>query len=169
MPESRPASVSIPPFQQGVGFVVWLLVTFAAATAGTFATNVSVGGWYQQLAKPAWTPPDWVFAPVWTSLYVMMAIAVWLVWRQGGVGAAKWSLTLFVSQLALNALWSVIFFGLQWPWLAVFEIIVLWIVLRLTLVAFWRRSRAAGVLLWPYLAWITFATILNFQIARLNS
>ena len=166
MIESRANSVT--PLQQGVGLIVWVLVTFAAAALGGYATSSSVGGWYHDLVKPAWTPPDWVFGPVWTVLYIMMAIAVWLVWRQGGVTTARWSLTLFITQLALNVLWSVILFGLQWPWLAMVEIVVLWLVLRLTLVAFWRRSRVAGLMLWPYLTWVTFAAILNFQIARLN-
>ncbi len=145
-----------------------VLVVSVAAGLGNWATTLSVSSWYQQLARPAWTPPDWVFAPVWTALYMMMATAAWLVWRQHGLSAARWPLALFLVQLALNVLWSVIFFGLRRPELAAIEIVVLWAAILATLIAFWRRSRVAGWLLVPYLAWVAFAAGLNFEIARLN-
>jgi benzodiazapine receptor len=154
---------------QAIGLVAWVLVTFAAAGLGNWATMTSVGNWYQQLARPAWTPPDWVFGPVWTVLYLMMATAAWLVWRQGGLLAARWPLGLFLAQLALNTLWSALFFGLRRPDLAAVEIVVLWVAILATVVAFWRRSTAAGWLLVPYLAWVTYAAGLNFEIARMNN
>lgn len=154
---------------QSVGLGAWLALTFAAAALGNWATLSSVDGWYQTLERPSWTPPDWIFAPVWTALYAAMAVAAWLVWRQHGWAAARRSLTLFVVQLALNVLWSVLFFGLRQPAWALAEIVVLWLLIAATTVAFWRRSRAAGSLLVPYLAWVAFAAALNFEFARLNS
>jgi benzodiazapine receptor len=154
--------------RQWLGLVAWLTVTFVAAGLGNWATMSSVGDWYRQLARPAWTPPDWVFAPVWTALYLMMAVAAWLVWRQAGFAAAKWPLALYLIQLALNTLWSVLFFGLQNPAWAAVEIVVLWLAILATLDAFWRRSVAAGLLLVPYAAWVAFAAALCFEFARLN-
>lgn len=159
-------SVALP--AQTVGLVLALLLVFFAAALGNWATMSNVGGWYQTLARPSWAPPDWVFGPVWTVLYAMMAVAAWLVWRQKGWRAARWPLTLFLVQLALNSLWSAIFFGLQQPAWACVEIVALWIAIAATLVAFWRRSRLAGALLLPYLLWVTFAAALNFEFARLN-
>lgn len=164
-PQPSPFGIRV----QAIGLAAWLLVTFAAAALGNWATMSSVGDWYQQLARPGWTPPDWVFAPVWTTLYAMMAVAAWLVWRRAGWPAARWPLGLFFVQLVLNTLWSVLFFGLRQPAWAFAEILVLWLAILATTLAFWRHSRAAGVLLLPYLAWVAFAAVLNFEFARLNS
>lgn len=153
---------------QTVGLVLALLLVFFAAAFGNWATMSNVGGWYQTLIRPSWAPPDWVFGPVWTVLYVMMAVSAWLVWRQDGWRAARRPLTLFLVQLALNSLWSAIFFGLRQPVWACVEIVVLWLAIAATLAAFWRRSRLAGAMLLPYLLWVTFATALNFEFARLN-
>jgi benzodiazapine receptor len=155
--------------QQTVGLIVSLLVTFAAAWLGNVATMTNVRDWYPTINRPTWTPPDWIFGPVWTALYLMMAIAAWIVWRQGDIQAARRPLALFAIQLALNSLWSVLFFGLKQPTWAAVEIVVLWIAIAATLDAFWRRSAAAGLLMMPYLAWVTFAAGLNFAIARLNA
>jgi translocator protein len=154
---------------QSIGLAAWLLVSFAAAGLGSIVTSTSVNGWYQQLARPSWNPPDWVFGPVWTTLFAMMAVAAWLVWRQAGLRQAAMPLGLFIAQLALNALWSVLFFGLRRPDLASLEIVVLWLAIAATIVAFWSRSKPAALLMCPYLAWVTFAAALNFVIARLNS
>jgi len=154
--------------RQVLGFVAWLLITFAAAALGSLATATNVGEWYHQIARPAWTPPDWIFGPVWTTLYAMMAIAAWLVWRPQGFAAARLPLALYLVQLALNSAWSVLFFGLRRPDWAAIEIVVLWLAILATLIAFWRRSTVAGWLLVPYLAWVTFAAALNFEFARLN-
>jgi tryptophan-rich sensory protein len=155
--------------RQVVGLVVSLTVVFAAAGLGSHFTARSVAEWYPTLAKPSWTPPGAVFAPVWTALYFLMALAAWLVWRKaGGLGAARLSLALFAVQLALNAAWSVLFFGLRMPGLAFGELVLLWLAIVATLAAFWRVLPAAGLLLAPYLAWVTFAGALNFAIWRLN-
>ena len=154
---------------QSIGLAAWLLVSFTAAGLGSIATATSVDGWYQTLARPSWNPPDWVFGPVWTTLFAMMAVAAWLIWRQAGLRQAAMPLGLFFAQLALNVLWSVLFFGLRRPDLAAFEIVLLWLAIAATIVAFWRRSRPAALLMLPYFFWVTFAAMLNFAIARLNS
>jgi translocator protein len=147
----------------GLGF--WLVVTFAAAWIGS---RFQPGEWYAGLVKPALTPPGWVFGPVWTLLYAMMGTAAWLVWRTLGVYGALIPLGLFLGQLALNALWSYLFFGLQRPGLALLDIVALWLAILATLVNFWRAYASAGLLLLPYLFWVSFATYLNFQFWRLN-
>lgn len=152
-----------------IGLVVSILICFAAAGIGSLATTPQIPGWYANLAKPAWTPPGWIFGPVWTLLYLMMAVAAWLVWRQAGFAGAKLPLALFAIQLALNSLWSVLFFGLQNPGAAAVEIILLWAAILATMVTFWRRSRVAGGLLAPYLAWVSFAAVLNVAIWRMNA
>jgi tryptophan-rich sensory protein len=142
-----------------------MLACFAAAALGGLFLP---GPWYASLNKPAWNPPAWVFGPVWTMLYTMMAVAAWLVWRQGGWKAQRRPLTLFLAQLVLNAAWTPLFFGLKNPGLAFAEIILLWLVIAATLVGFGRVSRAAACLLAPYLAWVSFAAALNFTVWRLN-
>jgi tryptophan-rich sensory protein len=154
---------------QILGLVTWALVTFIAAALGNLATSTGVGDWYQGLAKPWWTPPDWVFGPVWTILYVMMAIAAWLVWRRAGFMKDRGVLMLYLVQLALNTLWSILFFVLRRPDLAAAEIMLLWLAIAATMIAFGRRSPVAGLLLLPYLAWVTYAAVLNLQLAQLNA
>jgi benzodiazapine receptor len=148
-----------------IGLASWLTVTFSAAWVGSW---FQPGVWYASLVKPALTPPAWVFGPVWTLLYLMMGIAAWLVWRTQGLTGALGPLGLFLVQLALNALWSYLFFGLKHPGLAFLDIVALWLAILATLVAFWRAYPAAGLLLLPYLLWVSFATYLNFQFWRLN-
>jgi len=149
-----------------VGLVGWLALCFAAATLGGFFMP---GEWYARLQKPSWNPPNWIFGPVWSALYIMMAMAAWLVWRRGGFAAQRLALSLFSLQLLFNALWSPIFFGWRNPALALVDILLLWLALLATVLTFWRRSRVAGALLIPYLAWVSFATALNFALWRLNS
>jgi tryptophan-rich sensory protein len=144
----------------------WLAVCFAAAITGVC---VSTTGWYAGLLKPDWNPPAWVFGPVWTLLYALMAIAAWLVWREGGWKLQRLPLGLFLFQWLLNALWTPLFFGWHRPGLACAEIILLWLVLATTLGLFWRVRKIAGVLLLPYLAWVGFAAALNFSLWRLNA
>lgn len=156
------------PARQALALGLFGLVCFLAAGLGSLFTTLSVGDWYVGLAKPSWNPPGWVFGPVWTALYAMMAIAGWLVWRRGG--PASWlALRWFAVQLALNVGWSAIFFGFQMPGLAVVEILALWLTIAATLVTSWRVSRSAGILLVPYLLWVSFAAVLNFAIWRLNA
>ncbi|NOT58574.1 MAG: tryptophan-rich sensory protein [Deltaproteobacteria bacterium] len=150
---------------QVFALIAWLALCFAASSTAVF---VSVDGWYAGLLKPSWNPPAWLFGPVWTLLYAMMAVAAWLVWREGGWREQARALRLFLLQWLLNALWTPLFFGLHRPGLAFAEIILLWLALVATLVSFWRVRKQAGVLLMPYLAWVSFAAALNFTIWRLN-
>ena len=144
----------------------WALLCFAAASLGGL---FGPGEWHAALRKPSWNPPGWVFGPVWTTLYPMMAVAAWLVWKRGGFAAQRRPLILFLVQLALNAAWTPLFFGLHWPSLAFAEIVLLWLAIVATIAAFRPVSRAATRLLVPYLAWVSFAAVLNFALWRLNS
>jgi tryptophan-rich sensory protein len=152
--------------RQIVGLIIFLAVTFSAVVIDIPVTKGSIPGWYATLAKPSRNPPNWIFGPVWTFLYISMAVAAWLVWRQGGLW--QWPLALFAVQLALNAAWTTIFFGLHLPGAAFIEIMALLIAIVATAIAFWPRSMAAGILMVPYLAWVGFATVLNGAIWRLN-
>ncbi len=143
----------------------WLLLCFAAASFGGLFVP---GEWYATLKKPAWNPPSWVFGPVWSALYTMMAVAAWLVWRQGGFATQRRPLGLFLAQLALNAAWTPLFFGLRNPGLAFAEMVLLWLAIAATIAAFRPVSRTAMCLLTPYLAWVSFAAALNFALWRLN-
>jgi translocator protein len=154
------------PSRQTLGLIGWLAIVFAAAWVGGRVTDPA---WYQALQQPPWAPPAWLFGPVWTVLYLMMGTAAWLVWRRGGFAAAAAALTLFLVQLALNAAWSWLFFGLHRPGLAFAEIVLLWMLIAATIVAFRRIHRTAAWLLAPYLLWVTYAAALNFSLWRLNS
>jgi benzodiazapine receptor len=154
--------------QQILALALCLGICFAAAGIGSLFTTPSVGGWYAGIAKPWWTPPNWIFGPVWSTLYVMMAVAAWLVWRRGG-DEMRLALTLFAVQLALNVAWSGLFFALRLPGVASAEILLLWLAIGATTVCFGRISTAAGLLMVPYFAWVGFAAILNLAIWRLNA
>ena len=143
----------------------FIIVTFIAPALGAFSMP---GTWYAALNKPSWNPPGWIFGPAWTLLYILMAVAAWLVWRRGGFTQQRGPLTLYFVQLALNAAWTPIFFGAHAMGWALLEIVMLWSAIALTLVSFRRVSPAAGLLLVPYLAWVTFATTLNFTLWRMN-
>src|SRR5574340_1464208 len=143
----------MPVWRQVLGVVVWLVLCEGAGALGALFTAPSIPTWYAGLHKPSWTPPGRVFGPVWTTLYALMAVAAWLVWRQAGFGA-RGALLLFLAQLVLNVGWSALFFGLHRPALAFFEIIVLWLAILASTIAFWPHSLAAGILLLPYLAWV---------------
>jgi benzodiazapine receptor len=147
------------------GLAVSLVVCFGA---GWLGSRFTPGEWYGRLVKPSWTPPDWLFAPVWSALYAMMAVAAWLVWKQEGFKKASVPLAVFVLQLVLNAAWSWLFFGLHRPDLAFAEIVLLWAAILATLILFSRRNIAAGALIAPYLAWVAFAAALNFALWQLN-
>ena len=148
-----------------IGLLVLLVITFAAAFIGS---RYMPGEWYAQIAKPSWTPPNAIFGPVWTILYIMMAIAAWLVWRLKGISGAKLALLFFVIQLILNALWSYFFFGRHDIVLAFIDIVILWLFILLTLIAFWKQNKFAGILLIPYLLWVSFASVLNFSFMYIN-
>jgi tryptophan-rich sensory protein len=147
---------------------LFLLLAFAAAAMGALATATSVETWYPTLRKPSWNPPSWVFGPVWTLLYILMAVATWRAWSVGDALAARRTASLYSAQLTLNALWSILFFGMRRPDIALAEIIVLWAVLIVILVRFWRLDRVAAALWLPYLGWVTFAAVLNGAIWSLN-
>ena len=152
----------------GIGLITFLALCLGTGGLGAIATTPEIDGWYTTLNKPAWNPPDSVFGPVWTTLFILMAFAAWLVWKQEGIQAAAVPMTLFGIQLVLNASWSWIFFGMHQPGWAFAEIVVLWLTIVATAVVFFRRSKPAGWLLMPYLAWVSFAAVLNFRIWQLN-
>ena len=149
------------------------LAPFVAAVAlvmvlGGTVTAPAIGDWYVGLNRPPWTPPNWLFAPVWTALYLMMAVAAWLVWRQRRGTRVGPPLALWGLQLALNLAWSYVFFGLRNPMLALIDIFALLVLILATFVLFWPVRRLAGWLLVPYIVWVGYATALNYAIWRLN-
>lgn len=152
----------------GVVLALALAASAAAQGLGAWLTSRSVTTWYPTLVKPPWTPPDWVFGPVWTVLYVLMAVAAWLVWRERARDAIGSALFLYDVQLALNVLWSALFFGMRSPGAGLIGIVALWAAIAGTLVAFWRIRRLAGWLLVPYLLWVSCAGALNWTLWWLN-
>lgn len=155
-------------FQDAAALVLSLALCLGVGAIGAAVTQTSVNDWYARLAKPSFNPPNEVFAPVWTTLYVMMAIAAWRVWRTADSATRGGPLTLFLLQLALNLGWSMVFFGLQKIGAAVATIVVLDVGVIVTMLAFWAVDRIAGLLMVPYLAWVAFATVLNIALWRLN-
>lgn len=149
------------------GLAAWLLLCFAAAAVGALA-SVEARDFYSQLVLPSWAPSGSVFAPVWTTLYTLMGIAAWLAWRRSGFGAARGALVTFVVQLAVNALWSWLYFKWHMGLVSLIEVVLLWGLIVATIVQFARLSRPAAWLLWPYLAWVTFATALTYATWQLN-
>lgn len=154
------------PRQPWLGLAAFVGITFAASAAGGALTVPGLGEWYAALQKPSWNPPNAVFGPVWSALYLLMAVAAWQVWREPGDTAP--ALRLWGVQLALNVGWSALFFALRQPGAAFFELLCLWTAILATLISFTRFSRAAAWMLVPYLAWVTFAGALNFAVWRLN-
>jgi tryptophan-rich sensory protein len=155
--------------QDIVGLVVAVAIPLAVGAVGGVATSSSVSTWFPTLAKPPWNPPNWLFGPVWTLLYVLMGVAVWLVWRKGfDAPGVRSALILFGVQLLFNLGWSVVFFGLRRVGWGLIEIVVTWVLILATLIAFYRLRPAAGWLLAPYQLWVTFATALNASIWWLN-
>uniref|UniRef100_A0A7C4CAW5 Tryptophan-rich sensory protein n=1 Tax=candidate division WOR-3 bacterium TaxID=2052148 RepID=A0A7C4CAW5_UNCW3 len=155
--------------QDIVKLVVSLLLPLGSGAIGGLATSAAIPTWYQELSKPAFSPPNWLFGPAWTVLYLLMGIAAFLVWRLGwGTPGVRIALAAFLGQLLLNALWSLLFFGLRSPLAGMVEIVVLWLAVGLTIVLFARVSIAAGLLLLPYIGWVTFAAVLNGAILALN-
>lgn len=154
------------PWRSLLGLLGWGLLTCCAAVVGSLAAPSE---WYAALRKPAWTPPNWLFGPVWTLLYTLMAFAAWLVWHHGGWTRQRGPLTAYVVQLALNGLWSWVFFGWRQPGWAFVELLALAAAIGVTLRLFARVSRPAAWLLVPYLAWVLFAAVLNFTLWRMNA
>jgi benzodiazapine receptor len=152
--------------------IIAFLLCFSAAAVGSAATTPAITGWYANLVKPSFSPPNWLFGPVWTALYIFMAIALWRVWESKKKKNAKEkrrAVTYFYIQLVLNVLWSILFFALQSPALAFIEILVLWAAIYVTIKKFFKVSALAGWLLVPYILWVSFAAVLNFAVMLLNS
>jgi len=149
------------------GLAAWLLVCFAVAALGATA-SIEAASFYAQLVRPSWAPPGWLFAPVWSALYLCMAVAAWLVWRARGFDGARAALALFLVQLCANALWSWLFFAWRLGALAFVDVVVLWALISATLLAFWRVQRFAALLLIPYLLWVTLASALTYSVWRNN-
>lgn len=147
--------------------IVCLVICLGAGWLGSVFTRPSLKPWYASLVKPAWTPPNWVFAPVWTLLYVLMGVAAWQVWREAGLASV--AVGLFAVQLILNIIWSAIFFRLRSPGAALIENMCLWLAIAATTTAFARVVPLAALLMIPYLLWVSYAVALNGAIWRLNS
>jgi tryptophan-rich sensory protein len=146
-----------------------VMVCQLAGVIGSIFTASSLEGWYFLLEKPIFNPPSWVFFPVWTILYTLMGISLYLVWKQGiKEREVKTGVFLFGLQLGLNTLWSLLFFGLKSPYYAFLEILILWAAILLTIIQFWKISKSASLLLIPYILWVSFAALLNYQIWVLN-
>lgn len=146
-----------------------IVVVAAAATIGSLLTASSIPTWYAALPKPSFNPPAWIFAPVWTALFLLMAVSAWLVWKKGWKHRrVRIALFVFLGQLVLNVLWSALFFGLHSPLAALLEILILWMAIVMTIALFSQISKAAAWLLAPYLLWVTFAAVLNFAIWNIS-
>jgi translocator protein len=150
-----------------IGLFGWIALTGLAAAAGAVA-SIDAASFYAQLSRPGWAPPGSVFGPVWTVLYVLMAVAAWLIWREAGSAARRGALVLYVTQLILNALWSVLFFRERLGVWALADLLALWCLIVATAAAFWRVRRAAAALLVPYLLWVSFAGVLNYSVWKMN-
>lgn len=148
-----------------LALLLWILLCFTAAAGGGF---VMTGDWYAMLSKPTWNPPSWVFGPVWTLLYLMMGVSAWLVWKEGGFAQQRKPLTVFLVQLVLNAIWTPLFFGTHELGIAFAEILLLWLAILATILAFRRVSTTAAWLLVPYLLWVSFASVLNATLWWMN-
>jgi translocator protein len=153
--------------RQIIGLTGWLIIVFSAGAVGSVA-SVESGTFYGQLSRPEWAPPAWLFGPAWTVLYILMGISAWLIWRVRGFRPALAALSLFIVQLAVNALWTWIFFVWKLGAMAFVEILFLWALILCTIIVFWRIRPLAGVLMIPYLAWVTYASALTFMVWKLN-
>lgn len=152
-----------------IKFAVSLLLCLGAGFIGSFATNKSVGTWYMTINKPVINPPNWIFGPVWTTLFILMGIALYLVWHKGFTyPGVKIAFIVFIVQLILNILWSVFFFGFRSPTLGFINILILWLAILFTIILFFRVSQTAGYMLIPYILWVSFASVLNGWIMFLN-
>jgi len=151
-----------------VGLFAFIVLCLVVSGIGGAITASSVETWYQALEKPIFNPPDWVFAPVWTLLYIIMGISAWRVWRLRSFEATSKALGVFALQLGFNLAWSFLFFGLQKIDLALVEIVILLVAIIVNAIMFWRIDRLAGLMLMPYIAWVTYATVLNASIWLLN-
>ena len=154
---------------KAIQLIISIFICQLAGIIGSVATVSSVNSWFTTLNKPSFNPPGWLFGPVWITLYTVMGISLYLIYQKGfEKKEVKFAIYLFIFHLVINALWSLIFFGLKNPGLAFFEIIILWILIVVLIILFWRINRTASILLIPYLLWVSFATVLNYSIWQLN-
>lgn len=152
-----------------VRLLMSIVICQTAGIVGSFFTTPNIPTWYKTLQKPAFAPPNWLFAPVWTILFLLMGIALYLVWKQGwSLPSVRTAMTIFFIHLLVNILWSGVFFGLRSPLAGFFVIIALWFLIILTIIYFSNVSKTAGILLIPYILWVSFASVLNFMIYKLN-
>ena len=152
-----------------IKIIICLVVTFSAPVVSSFVMEPGGSDWYANLNKPFFNPPGWVFGPVWTVLYILMAVSAGLVWQKGlAERKVRAAMGLYLAQLILNAIWTPLFFGLEMPLPAFIDIVLLWAAIVFTILAFLRVSKIAGVLMVPYLVWTTFAAVLNFSLWYLN-
>lgn len=148
--------------------IVSLLIPLLIGFAGSLITSSSLDTWYPNLNKPAFNPPNWLFAPAWTTLFILIGLAFYLVWKDNFGGSYKLPVFIYFSQLILNFLWSMLFFGLKNPLAAFIEIIILWFFILINIIIFYKISKVAGILLIPYICWVSFASVLNYYIFILN-
>ncbi|PJE69303.1 TspO protein [Candidatus Shapirobacteria bacterium CG10_big_fil_rev_8_21_14_0_10_38_14] len=149
--------------------IISVLVCLSAGFIGSFFTTPSIPTWYATLNKPSFNPPNWLFGPVWTTLFILMGIAAFLIWRKGlKKKVVKNALIIFLLQLIFNTLWSFLFFKFHSPFWTLIDIVVLWVLILLVLIKFWKINKVAGILLIPYLLWVSFASFLNYTIYQLN-
>lgn len=149
-------------------FLISILLALSVGFIGSFFTTPSISSWYAFINKPSFSPPNWLFAPAWTLLYILMGISAFLIWKKRDNLKTKQALIFYSIQLILNALWSIIFFGMHNLGLAFLEIIILWMFILITLIKFYKINKTAGLLFVPYLLWVSFASILNFAVWMLN-
>lgn len=148
---------------------IWIIIAFIPAMLGSTVTSANIPTWFAALNKPSFNPPGWVFGPVWTLLYLLMGIAAFLVWNKGIENKeVKIALFIFIAQLVLNGIWSFLFFGRHWILISFIEIAILWCFILLTIIKFYALSPVAGLILIPYLLWVSFASVLNFSFWMLN-
>lgn len=153
-----------------IKLIVSIVACQGAGLIGSLFTTAAIPTWYAGLQKPFFTPPNWAFAPAWITLYILMAVAAFLIWRKGlDQKGVRFALIIFLIQLVLNTLWSIVFFGLESPLYGIIVIIALWIAILLTMIKFFKLSTIAGALLTPYIGWVSFAAVLNVAIWMLNS
>jgi len=151
-------------------FLVFVIIAQLAGIIGSMFTSGSVDTWYKEISRPPFTPPSWLFAPVWISLYLLMGISAYLVWRKGTEKKeVKIALAIFFAQLVLNSIWSLLFFGLHLIFISFIEILVLWFVILFMIIKFYPISKTASLIQIPYILWVSFASILNFSFAVLNA
>lgn len=159
------SAVKVPPLKDVAGLVAFVLLCFGASLLGGSVAGEAVSDWYKDLVKPHWTPPGWIFGPIWTLLYALMAVAGWMVWRQG----ARIAVLLFLLQLALNAVWPWVFFGLKRLDWAFYDAVAMAAAIVATIVAFYGVRRRAALFMVPYLGWVVFAAFLTWSVWRLNA